>query len=108
MGMRIPSLMLRQLYTFGSLRNVAAGFSFSLKNRLTDVSLTRILGLTINGNDVPVGDVEVAMDGGLPVPANGFSTESPLVFPLKQIAHVTTRSLPLGSGTHNIRLSLEV
>ena len=31
--MKIPQLLLRQLYTFGSLTNAADGARFSLKNR---------------------------------------------------------------------------
>ena len=41
--MKIPQLLLRQLYTFGSLTNEAGGFRLSLKNRLSDVTITRIL-----------------------------------------------------------------
>ncbi|MGZ6029184.1 MAG: hypothetical protein ACXWK5_07175 [Myxococcaceae bacterium] len=42
----IPQLLLRQLYTAGSLTNAAGGARFSLKNRLSDVTLTRIVGGT--------------------------------------------------------------
>jgi len=34
--MFVPSLMLRQLFTNGSLRNVPDGVQFSIKNRLSD------------------------------------------------------------------------
>ena len=67
--MRIPSLILRQLYTFGSLKNDADGFRFSLKNRLGDATVTGILGLGVDGHDVPVDQVMVDVDGGPPVPA---------------------------------------
>ena len=43
--MKIPSLLLRQLYTFGSLENTKEGFAFSLRNRLSDVTLTRLVRL---------------------------------------------------------------
>ena len=106
--MQIPSLILRQLYTYGSLRNCDAGIRFSLKNRLGDVTLTRILGLAINGSEVPVDQVQVHVDDGPPIPASEFSDERPLPFPLKQIAHLTSRTSPLAQGTHEIRLSIEV
>ena len=106
--MQIPSLILRQLYTYGSLRNCEAGISFSLKNRLSDVTLTRILGLVINGSEVPVEQVQVHVDDGPPIPASEFTAEHPLPFPLRQIAHLTSSTGPLGQGTHEIELSLEV
>ena len=40
--MKIPSLILEQIYTFGSLENVADGVCFGLKNRLSDASVTGI------------------------------------------------------------------
>ena len=48
--MKIPSLILKQLYTFGSLENVAGGgVQFGLKNRLSDASLTRLKHVKIGG-----------------------------------------------------------
>ncbi len=43
MAIAIPSLLLKQLHTFGSLKNTDHGVEFSVKNRLSD---TRIIGLT--------------------------------------------------------------
>ena len=49
----IPSLLLKQLYTFGSLQNVATGVRFALKNRLSDAQLTGLTSVKINGQEVP-------------------------------------------------------
>ncbi len=106
--MKIPSLILRQLYTFGSLRDDGGGFAFSLKNRLSDVTLTRILGLKVNGQDVPVEHVVVDVGDGTALPATHFTAEQPLPFPLKQIAHLRSATGSLGTGTHEIHLSIEV
>ncbi len=40
MAFPIPSMMLKQLYTFGSLKNTPDGVKFSLKNRLSDATMT--------------------------------------------------------------------
>ena len=40
MGLPIPSMLLKQLYTRDSLRNTPEGVRFSLKNRLGDATLT--------------------------------------------------------------------
>jgi len=51
--MLIPSLVLKQLYTFGSLKNVEGGVKFSLKNRLSDATLTGVYKIKIDGSEAP-------------------------------------------------------
>ena len=53
--MKIPSLVLRQLYTNGSLTPTNGGVSFSLKNRLVDAKLTGLHKVTVDGNEVAAG-----------------------------------------------------
>jgi len=105
---KIPSLLLRQLYTFGSLKNHDGGFQFSLKNRLSDATLTGILGLKVNGRDVSLDGVTVDVGEGSPVAVKTFSAEYPLPFPLRQVAHVAAQREPLEKGMHEIQLTLEV
>ena len=62
--MKIPQLLLRQLYTFGSLTNAPDGARFSLKNRLSDVTLTRIVRVRIGTLDLPAKDLQVDMGDG--------------------------------------------
>ena len=45
MAIPIPSMVLKQLHTFGSLKNTADGVEFSVKNRLNDTTLTGLTGL---------------------------------------------------------------
>ena len=52
MGLMIPSMLLKQLYTRDSLRNTAEGVRFSLKNRLSDSTVTALHGVKIDGVDV--------------------------------------------------------
>ena len=51
--MKIPSLILKQMYTLGSLENVEDGVRFSLKNRLSNATVTRVAKLRIDGKAVP-------------------------------------------------------
>lgn len=106
--MKIPSLLLRQLYTFGSLRNEPDGFRFSLKNRLSDAVLTRVHGLTVNGIAVALERLVIDLGDGAGVPAATFTDTRPMPFPLRQIAHLRTLTEPLGRGTHEIHLVIEV
>ena len=50
--MMIPSLLLKKLYTLGSLKNTAAGVQLSIKNRLSDGELVGIASVAIDGNPV--------------------------------------------------------
>ena len=52
--MKIPSLILKQLYTFGSLENEGDGVRFSLKNRLSDSVLTKVYEIRIDGEALPL------------------------------------------------------
>ena len=47
--MMIPSLLLKQLYTFGSLQNSDEGVQFSIKNRLSDAILIAIQSVEFDG-----------------------------------------------------------
>ena len=53
MALAIPSLILRQLYTFGSLTNVEQGVQFSVKNRLSDGTITGLKLIKLDGQMVP-------------------------------------------------------
>jgi len=106
--MKIPSLLLRQLYTFGSLQNQDGGFRFSLKNRLSDVTVTGILGLRVNGNAVPVDQVFVDLDSGESLPATRYCEAHPLPFPLRSIAHLRSTLTSLEEGVHDLHLTLDV
>ncbi len=52
--MFIPKLILKQLYTFSSLKNVSQGLEFSIKNRLTDVRLIGISSIRIAEKEIPI------------------------------------------------------
>ena len=66
MFLKIPSLVLKQLYTFGSLQNVAGGVKMTLKNRLSDATLVRLAGIEIDGEEVPPAAIQIdAGDGSL-------------------------------------------
>lgn len=51
--MFIPSLVLKQLDTFGSLANTDTGAQFALKNRLSDAEFAELLSIKLNGQAIP-------------------------------------------------------
>ena len=105
--MKVPQLILRQLYTFGSLEPLEDGFGFSLKNRLSDATVTCIRRLRVNGADVPLERVLVDFGDGDARSAAEVTSERPLPFSLRQIAKLRARGMPLETGTHEIQLAFE-
>jgi hydroxymethylglutaryl-CoA reductase (NADPH) len=106
--MKIPQLLLRQLYTFGSLTNAADGARFSLKNRLSDVTLTRIVRVRIGNIDLQAKDLQVEMGDGHWRPAAEVSPERPEEFPLRKVAHLRAPGRVLPDGSHEIEITIEV
>jgi len=61
--MKIPALILKQMYTLGSLENVEDGVRFSLKNRLSNATVTRLSEIRIDGKVVPPERLSLEMNG---------------------------------------------
>ncbi len=106
--MMVPQLLLRRLYTFGSLRNSPEGVSFSLKNRLNDVVLTRLPKVRIGPLELGADDLEVELGDGRWRPATEISPDRPHSFPLKQVAQFRALGKKLVDGMHALEINFEV
>ncbi len=106
--MKIPSLVLRQLYTNGSLTPTDDGVLFSLKNRLMDTALTGLSSVTIDGTEVRADQISLSLDDAAPVPATSVSTTSPLQFPMRCVVTVHVPGVEAGEGVHEIALRFEI
>jgi len=104
--MKIPSLILKQLYTFGSLENVPGGVTFGLKNRLSDATLTGFKSLEIAGQKVDPADVTLELDGQK-VKGSEITPESPVDFPLRRIVRLHAPMGRLDEGKHKISIAFE-
>lgn len=102
--MKIPSLVLKQLYTFGSLENTTEGVSLTLKNRLSDAIITNMLGLTIDGAKVPLEDLEIHLGNGDVVCPADISPDSSISFALGKTVDLLAKGLKLDVGKHQIGL----
>jgi hydroxymethylglutaryl-CoA reductase (NADPH) len=103
MALAIPSMLLKQLYTFGSLKNRNGTVCFSVKNRLSDATITGLESLSFDGQQVPLDQVSLQLaDGRSLAPAD--LTAQPLDFPLRSELDIVAgrESLPLGK--HRIEL----
>jgi hydroxymethylglutaryl-CoA reductase (NADPH) len=103
--MEIPSLLLKNLYTNGSLKNTEHGVAFSLKNRLTDAKLQRVVGVKINGNAVEVSGIDTG-DGNVQ-PVSAVTPENPFDFPLKKVVTLFVKSSELPVGKYTLTIAFE-
>ncbi|MCD4751254.1 MAG: hydroxymethylglutaryl-CoA reductase [Thermoanaerobaculales bacterium] len=102
--MKIPSLVLKQLYTFGSLENTPEGLKFSLKNRLSDAILTKMMSVTIDDQEVPLEKIELHFGGGDVLTPAEISGDSPLPFALSKTIDIVWKGKTLEDGKHFLML----
>lgn len=102
--MLIPSLVLKQLHTFGSLTNTPGGVKFALKNRLSDAQLTGIHRLSLGGKDVPLTHIKLDPGEGTVFSPEEITKENPLEFPLRKTIAVICAGEVLPDGKHKIEI----
>jgi hydroxymethylglutaryl-CoA reductase (NADPH) len=100
--MAVPSLILRQLFTFGSLKNTESGILFSIKNRLSDAKFTGFYSLMIDGEEIPLDSISLDLGSGNILQPKKVSPTQPVDFPLRQVVDVHARIEPLKKGKHEI------
>lgn len=100
----IPSMLLRQLYTNGSLKNEANGVQFAIKNRLTDVTFTGINFIKINDVEVPHDKLTVDLGDGKILKVADVSDSNPIEFPLRKVLLINSEIGNLEHGKHKIEI----
>jgi hydroxymethylglutaryl-CoA reductase (NADPH) len=104
MALPIPSMVLKQLYTFNSLRNTADGVRFSLKNRLSDTKVTALHSVKFDGVAVPREAINLILDTGEMLKPDDLA-QQPIDFPLRKMLDVICRMNPLGEGIHKLEVN---
>jgi hydroxymethylglutaryl-CoA reductase (NADPH) len=105
--MTIPNVLLKKLYTQGSLKNTAMGAQFALKNRLSDAAVVGVLTISFDGNPAIVKHVQLETSEPQLVTAEQVSIEHPIPFPLRSVVTVQTDGVRLPPGEHEIEISFE-
>ncbi|RMG65624.1 MAG: hydroxymethylglutaryl-CoA reductase [Calditrichaeota bacterium] len=105
--MYIPKLLLRQLYTFGSLRNVEGGVQFSMKNRLSDAQLIGVNAIKLNGDTYRADQITLKMVDGEKFSANTISPATPLPLAVGRTLDVFIPAQPLPEGKHSIEIDIQ-
>ena len=103
MALPIPSMVLKQLYTFNSLRNTADGVRFSLKNRLSDTKVTALQSVKFDGEAVPRENISILLDTGEMLKPDTLA-QKPVDFPLRKMMDVICRIEPLSDGIHKLEI----
>lgn len=104
--MKIPGLILKQMYTFGSLENTNDGFRFSLKNRLSNATLTKLVEVRVDGQPVPLDKLSLEM-GQHKVAAAQVSPASAIAFNLAQVVVLSVSGAQLEKGQHELTLAFD-
>ena len=105
--MKIPSLILKQLYTMGSLENVPGGVRFGLKNRLSDAILTGIVSISVDGVELPSGKVRFEFPDGTSFTSDDVAPDRPVEFPLRRQLQVVWQGGSLELGKHSVGVSFD-
>ncbi|NJK84550.1 MAG: hydroxymethylglutaryl-CoA reductase, partial [Saprospiraceae bacterium] len=83
------------------------GLSFSIKNRLSDATLSGILSISINGQEVSLQDVSIDLFDRVLRPAE-ITTQNPVDFPLRKTFNVLVKTAALPEGKHSLEIGFEV
>ncbi|MBX3083406.1 MAG: hydroxymethylglutaryl-CoA reductase [Anaerolineae bacterium] len=103
--MHIPNLILKQLYTVGSLKNTHAGVQFSVKNRLRETQITHLLSIKLDDLLVPLDAITLDLGDGVRLHPANISDASPLFFPLRKVVTINLDIAPLELGKHDLEFS---
>jgi hydroxymethylglutaryl-CoA reductase (NADPH) len=106
MALVIPSLLLKQLHTFGSLENSDAGVSFAVKNRLSDAKFSGLYSLRFDDRDVPIDKVTVRLEDGTVLKPDEIAA-NPIDFPLRRTLDIVADIDPLSVGKHEIEVRFD-
>ncbi len=104
--MKIPSLILKQMYTLGSLKNVEDGVRFSLKNRLSNATVTGLKELSIDGRPIPADRLTLDLNGDR-IDGTAITPANAVAFPLARVVHIHASGDPLDMGQHEISLAFD-
>ena len=102
--MLVPSLILKQLYTFGSLENHNGGVRFSIKNRLSDATLTKVSKVMLSDQEIPLDKIKLDFGESRTVDPHSISEASPIDFPLRKNFEVLCEIEHLPAGKHRIEV----
>lgn len=106
MAFPIPSMLLKQLYTFDSLKNVDGFVLFSLKNRLSDGKVTGLQYVKFDDVEVPRSAITLDLGDGVVIRPDDVR-QNPVDFPLRKTIDIRCAIPPLEPGKHRIEVKFD-
>jgi hydroxymethylglutaryl-CoA reductase (NADPH) len=103
----IPSMLLKRLYTFGSLKNNGGGVEFGIKNRLSDAKLTGVQRIAIDGATIPLDRVTLDFGDGVKLTPSQLNSRGSMDFPLRKEVMIQIQTPPLANGKHEIEIAVQ-
>ena len=105
--MFIPSMLLKKLYTIGSLQNEGDHIAFAIKNRLSDARITAVRGIKIDGREVHPGEIGLDLGGDDARRGGDISSSNSIEFPLRKVVKMVVNHDPLSEGKHEIEIAVD-
>jgi hydroxymethylglutaryl-CoA reductase (NADPH) len=102
--MFIPSMLLKRLYTFSSLKNIPGGVQLSVKNRLSDAKLIGITQIKVGDQSFPLDQTTLMLPDGSQLSAVEIKKEHPLDFPLRQTLDIRAPIQLLAAGKYTVEI----
>ncbi|MFW5709024.1 MAG: hydroxymethylglutaryl-CoA reductase [Chloroflexota bacterium] len=104
----IPSLILKQLYTFSSLENLDGdGVRFSLKNRLSDTKVVEVIEIRIDETPVPRESIRIDLGDGRVIHLGEEAGGSEIIdLPLGKVLDVYLDIAHLSEGRHALEIAV--
>lgn len=103
----IPNHIIANLYTRGSLRATDRGLMFSLKNRLINASLIKVLEASVNGQPIDLAKVRLVLGEQVAIAPGEISERQPMAFPLGKSLHVYIDDHLPAEGKYSFHIRLQ-
>lgn len=98
----IPSSILSKLYNRTSLKNSDGAVCFSVKNRLSPVTLRKISRVEIDSTPIDLERVTLTLEDGTACPVASVKAKKPIDFPLGTMLVFRLDMPPLEEGKHHL------
>ncbi len=103
----ISPIILKKIYSSGSLMNCNEGVSFNIKNQIRDAMLTGVHRIAINGEEIPLHGIFLGKNGSR-LRADMIQPDNAVCFPLGEDVQIHVSIDPLHKNQeHHIILSID-
>lgn len=103
--MKIPASILKRLYVKNSLENLDDGFSFKIKNSLSNGTATQMAPVTVDGDEYALDAIVIKSQDG-EVSASEINESNTFLIKVGVEVEIHVKADPLPAGPHKIGIGL--